>query len=122
MRERLDWEEIARKARFASDRDAIIKLYYQQNKSIREVAERLGVSAYALTSRMDDLNLPRRGKGGAGYRLSGGPLCPYCGHSKSYVFSGYHVSETAFRRIRTCGKCKREFVTTERAENGNRHG
>jgi len=119
MRERINWDEVARKARFASDRDAIIKLYYQQAKSLRKTAETLGVSASALACRMDELNLPRRSVGGASYRLSGGPPCPHCGHYQSTINGGYYVNGNAFRRVRLCAKCEQRFLTTEKVKNGN---
>ena len=113
----IDWDELARSRVYSSSKRMLVEMYYVRGLSLSELAESIGISAYALREKMEELNLPRREIGGANNTIAGF-ICPYCGSSNATVDSNCHMRDGEYMRWRLCQNesCKRRFKTVEVAQ------
>lgn len=112
----LNWNKIAKDHGYDDPKRMIVEMYYLEDQSLNEIADKLIVSSQAIVDFMKNHGLPRRKPAEAlGRRWSkGGPPCPDCGCTKSKVVQSFPGKP--YRRYRWCKECKRYFLTKEIVE------
>ena len=110
----IDWNSIGKKLGYKSAVEAVAHLYYVKGLSIDQVCAKMVVSRGALYDFMDKHALPRRDR--MWTRVTGGPACPHCGHTKSIVkWGSVFPDHPGYHRYRRCKKCENYFATIEEA-------
>ena len=109
----LNWNEIAKKQGYSDPVRMVVEMYYLEDQSLNEAADKLVVSSSALMEFMQKHGLPRReqSKSLARRWSRGGPRCPDCGCTKSRIIQSFPGEP--YRRYRRCKECKRYFLTKE---------
>ena len=115
----IEWDKIAQNYMFSSAKRMLIEYYYVHEKSHRKIADIIGVSSQIVILKMEELNLPRRDKGGPNNLIGKGATmlrCPSCSNVMTRITHSLGTDEdsTILLRRRKCEKCEKIFRTEER--------